>query len=62
MSNRSIPPWWTLDNAAKIFPSTGSAHDSKVFRFVCELREPVDPQLLQNALDKRWSASPCTAL
>lgn len=52
MNNRNIPPWWTLDNAAKIFPSTGSAHDSKVFRFVCELREPVDPQLLQNALDK----------
>ena len=52
MSNRSIPPWWTLDNAAKIFPSTGSAHDSKVFRFVCELREPVEPQLLQRALDR----------
>lgn len=52
MNNRNIPPWWTLDNAAKIFPSTGSAHDSKVFRFVCELREPVDPQLLQDALDK----------
>lgn len=52
MSNRNLPSWWTLDNAAKIFPSTGSAHDSKVFRFVCELREPVEPVILQDALDK----------
>ena len=52
MNNRNIPPWWTLDNAAKIFPSTGSAHDSKVFRFVCEQREPVEPPLLQRARDR----------
>ncbi len=52
MNNRNVPSWWTLDNAAKIFPSTGSSHDSKVFRFVCELRDPVDPRLLQTALDR----------
>lgn len=52
MTDKSLPSWWTLDNAAKIFPSSGSAHDSKVFRFVCELREPVDPELLQAALDQ----------
>ena len=51
-TNRSVPSWWTLDNAAKIFPSTGSSHDSKVFRFVCELQETVNPQILQTALDK----------
>lgn len=52
MNNSNPPSWWTLDNAAKIFPSTGSAHDSKVFRFVCELRETVDPLVLQQALDR----------
>ena len=58
MNHRSSPPWRTLDNAAKIFPSTGSSHDSKVFRFVCELREPVEPQLLQAALDKALERFP----
>ena len=58
MNSRSSPPWRTLDNAAKIFPSTGSSHDSKVFRFVCELREPVEPQLLQAALDKALDRFP----
>lgn len=52
MPRRSFQPWWTLDNAAKIFPSTSSSHNSKVFRFVCELQEPVDPAVLQTALDK----------
>lgn len=52
MNSRNYLSWWTLDNAAKIFPSTGSAHDSKVFRFVCELEELVEPQILQAALDK----------
>lgn len=44
--------WRPLDNAAKIFPPTSSARDPKVFRFACELYEPVDPDLLQAALDK----------
>ena len=52
MTDKSLPSWWTLDNAAKIFPSTASSHDSKVFRFACELQEPVDPALLQTALDR----------
>lgn len=51
-TNKNVPSWWTLDNAAKIFPPTGSSHDSKVFRFVCELQEEVSPPLLQKALDK----------
>lgn len=58
MADKSLPSWWTLDNAAKIFPSTGSAHDSKVFRFACELREPVDPGLLQAALDQTLERFP----
>jgi len=46
------PRWSRLDNAAKIFPSNSSVRDTKVFRFFCELREPVDPVILQSALDK----------
>ena len=51
MNNKDPLPWWALDNAAKIFPSTGSSHDSKVFRMYCELTEDVDPPALQKALD-----------
>ena len=47
-----VKSWSRLDNAAKIFPPTSSKGDSKVFRFVCELYETVDAQILQNALDK----------
>lgn len=43
--------WARLENAAKIFPSTTSRRDTKVFRFYCELNEAVDPECLQAALD-----------
>lgn len=41
--------WRKLDNAAKIFPPTSSGQDPKVFRFVCELIESVEPDTLQRA-------------
>ena len=44
--------WIRLDNAAKIFPPTSNRRETRVFRFACQLREPVDPVLLQAALDK----------
>lgn len=51
--NRTVfPPWTRLDNAAKFFPSNSNSRDSKVFRFFCELSEPVDPLVLQSALDE----------
>lgn len=52
MNDKNPLPWWALDNAAKIFPSTGSSHDSKVFRIFCELKEDVEPGALQEALEK----------
>ena len=58
MSDRNYLPWWRLDNAAKIFPSTSSSHDSKVFRFFCELEEEVEPAALQTALDKTMERFP----
>ena len=51
MKRKPTVPWSRLDNAAKIFPSTSSKRDSKVFRFCCELHDPIDPSLLQKALD-----------
>ena len=50
--------WVRLDNAAKIFPSTSSKRDTKVFRFVCDLKEPVDKTVLQHALDKTIESFP----
>lgn len=52
MNAAGAPRWSRLDNAAKIFPSNSSARDSKVFRFFCELWEPVEPKALQSALDQ----------
>jgi len=50
---RKKPIEWTkLDNAAKIFPPTTNEKDTKVFRFVCELNDVVDKELLQSALEK----------
>lgn len=52
MNYADFPGWSRLDNAAKIFPPNSSAKDPKVFRFFCELQEPVDPRILQVALDE----------
>ena len=44
--------WYELDNAAKIIPSTTVGADTRVFRICCELREEVQADILQRALDK----------
>lgn len=51
MSRADALEWSKLDNAAKIFPSTSNDRDSKVFRFACALREQIEPEALQTALD-----------
>ncbi|MCR4752576.1 MAG: hypothetical protein K5852_09820 [Eubacterium sp.] len=43
--------WYRLDNAAKIIPSSVEGADTRVMRLTCELKEEVDPALLQEALD-----------
>jgi NRPS condensation-like uncharacterized protein len=43
--------WIRLDNASKIFPATANYQDTKVFRITAELNEPVDPVILQQAVD-----------
>ncbi|MDD4773435.1 MAG: hypothetical protein PHZ09_07495 [Eubacteriales bacterium] len=42
--------WSRLDNAAKIYPASSTKTDTHVFRFACELNEPVNPEILQSAL------------
>lgn len=44
--------WYQLDNAAKIIPSTVQGANTRVFRICCELKEEVDPSVLQEALDE----------
>ncbi|MDD3191665.1 MAG: hypothetical protein PHP41_02805 [Bacilli bacterium] len=43
--------WYRLDNAAKVFPSVSNRKRSNVFRLAFEMKELVDPLLLQKAVD-----------
>ena len=43
--------WYKLDNAAKVFPGQDSSSWSNVFRFSVTLTEPIDPALLEKALE-----------
>ncbi len=44
--------WYKLDNAAKIVPSTAKGANTRVFRITCELKEKIDKEILQQALDE----------
>lgn len=50
--------WLRLDNAGKIFPSTSGKRDTGVFRFSCELTEPVQQVSLQQALERTLDRFP----
>ena len=50
--------WRKLDNAALAFPLVTGKHDTRVFRFYCECKEPVDPEILQKALDETMKKYP----
>lgn len=43
--------WRKLDNAAKLYAATSSKKDPRVFRFYCVLKEEVQPEFLQEALN-----------
>jgi hypothetical protein len=51
MKRQEEDNWTRLDNASRLFPSTYSDRDTKVFRLACELNETVCPEMLQEALD-----------
>lgn len=44
--------WRKLDNAAKLFSATSNKIDTRVFRFYCVLKEEVDKEYLQEALER----------
>lgn len=44
--------WRKLDNAALAFPAATGKKDTRVFRFYCCLKEKVDAELLQQALER----------
>ena len=43
--------WRRLDNAAKLFTAASTKNDTRVFRFYCELKEEIRPDLLQEATE-----------
>lgn len=58
MTRKKPVEWTRLDNAAKIFPPNTNEKDSRVFRFVCELKENIDKDILQMALDRTMELFP----
>lgn len=52
MALKAEQEWTRLDNVAKIFPSKKNRRETSVFRIYCELKEQVDPLVLQRALDQ----------
>ncbi len=51
--------WFTLDNAAKIFPGQNSNTWSNSFRVCFELKEKVEPDILKQALSDIMPRFPC---
>ncbi len=43
--------WYKLDNAGKVFPGQNSSSWSNVFRISVTLKEKIDPELLEKALE-----------
>lgn len=50
MADRELR-WMRLDNAAKIYPAAKRRNWNNLFRLSATLRDPVDPLVLQSALD-----------
>ena len=50
--------WRKLDNAALAFPLVTGKNDTRVFRYYCELKENVRPEVLQEALDQTMEKFP----
>ena len=50
--------WRKLDNAAKLYSAASNKKDTRVFRFYCELKEKVDSDVLQEALNKTIETFP----
>lgn len=56
--NQKSAHWRKLDNAAKLYSAASNKKDTRVFRFYCELKESVQPEILQEALDQTMQTFP----
>ena len=56
--NKKNARWRKLDNAAKLYSAASNKKDTRVFRFYCELKEEVDPDVLQEALNQTIETFP----
>lgn len=54
MPQTNVKHWRRLDNAAKLFPAASSKRDTRVFRFYCELKEDIQQEILQKAVDSNF--------
>lgn len=50
--------WRKLDNAALAFLPATDKNDTRVFRMYCELKEEIQPEILQEALDQTMEKYP----
>ncbi len=54
----AVGRWYRLDNAANVYPAIRSQKRPGLFRIAATLKEPVQPELLQQALDKTLKRIP----
>lgn len=50
--------WYKVDNVAKVFLATVEKRDTRTLRVSCTLREDIDPECLQQAVDSAISQRP----
>lgn len=50
--------WFKVDNVAKVFLATCNRRDTRSFRVSCTLKEPIEKELLQQALEKTIKQRP----
>ena len=60
--DRPEPNWLKLDNAGKIYPAARRRNWSSMFRLSATLSEPVEPEVLQAALDITLKRFPSIAV
>lgn len=58
MKEKKQRRWRKLDNAAQAFPAAAGKKDTRVFRFYCMLKEDVQEDLLQRALEQTLEKYP----
>ena len=58
MESSASHPWYHLDNAAMMYSAIQRGSYSALYRFSAVMTQPVDPQLLQRAIDKTMPRFP----